>query len=102
MPLPALMRFFPESPQWPVDSFLSQGNEGISEAPDRNPRGCQLVQIAARTDHCLAAAAHRYRVAVRAGIDCQALRGIRGEVVVGSRIGQDDATDAGDVGAHRA
>jgi hypothetical protein len=31
MPLPALMRFFPESPLRPVDSFLSQGNEGISE-----------------------------------------------------------------------
>jgi hypothetical protein len=31
MPRPALVRFFPESSLWPGDSFLPEGNEGMSE-----------------------------------------------------------------------
>jgi hypothetical protein len=31
MPPPALLRFFPESPLRPADSFMSKENEGMSE-----------------------------------------------------------------------
>jgi hypothetical protein len=34
MPRPALVRFFPESSLWPGDSFLPEGNEGMSEGSD--------------------------------------------------------------------
>jgi hypothetical protein len=35
MPPPALLRFFPESPLRPADSFMSKENEGMSEATNR-------------------------------------------------------------------
>jgi hypothetical protein len=36
MPPPALLRFFPESPLRPADSFMSKENEGMSEVRGTN------------------------------------------------------------------
>jgi hypothetical protein len=57
MPPPALLRFFPESPLRPADSFMSKEadsfmskeNEGMSEARSHNWRGI-LMTSAARRD----------------------------------------------------